>query len=80
MESDYITYEQPLSELMRVCLRLEQLFDKITLLKDNTATWQTQVLMTALIDILVVLDRPDLKGKLTKALNRLIEKLSLIHI
>ncbi len=76
MESDYITYEQPLSEHMRVCLRLEQLFDKISALKPDLSPWNTQVLMASLVDILIILDRPDLKSKLTKALSRLLEKLS----
>lgn len=76
MESQYITYEQPLSEHMRVCLRLEQLFNKISALSHDLSLWNTQSLMSSLIDVLIILDRPDLKSKLTKALSRLTEKLA----
>lgn len=76
MKSDYIVYEQPLSEHIRVCLRLEQLFQKIDHLQQDINRWKIQVLMTALIDILTILDRSDLKSKLIKSLTKSSNKLS----
>lgn len=76
MESEFITYEQPLSEHIRVCLRLEQIFARINEVGDDLNPWNTQILMSAIVDVLIILDRSDLKTKLTNGLNRYIEKLS----
>jgi cell division protein ZapD len=60
------TFEHPMSENMRLCLRIEALYNRIF------HAIQEQQTQTALIDFLKlvdVLDRPDLKGKLSQTLN-----------
>lgn len=65
-----ITFEQPLNDHIRICLRLEHLFQQ---LKNNICK-QTSVgskaSMTSILKILEVIDRPDIKSKLTQALRQ----------
>jgi cell division protein ZapD len=68
MIDNTIVYEQPLNELIRVCLRLEQLFFQIDHQIHDTSTLGTRNVVTAIINILHLLDRPDLKAKLAKEL------------
>ena len=64
-----ITYEQPLNEIIRVCLRLERLFEQLDhQRKDMTMLGMHQMIAT-LINLLHLLDRPDLKAKLAKELS-----------
>jgi cell division protein ZapD len=65
-----IVYEQPISEHMRVCLRLELLFQQAKYRLQAGSVWDSRAAITTLIDILNLLDRPDLKTKLTKELCR----------
>jgi cell division protein ZapD len=69
-------YEQPLNELIRVCLRLEQLFMQIDHYIADTSTFGTRHLMVLVINTLQLLDRPDLKAKLAKELNHQLHLLS----
>lgn len=71
-----ITYEQPVSEHMRVCLRLELLFQQAKYRLQAGSVWDSRTAITTLIDILNLLDRPDLKTKLTKELCRYLSVLS----
>jgi cell division protein ZapD len=64
-----IIYEQPLNELIRVCLRLEQLFKQIDHQIDDITVLGTRNTVTSLINLLQLLDRPDLKTKLAKELS-----------
>ncbi len=109
MQDAIITFEQPLNEYIRVCLRLEHLFaqvldnisDSPTFAAPNVASapkktsttqplintsvfteakpaepppepndpfWQCRTAMKGLLEALTVLDRPDLKSKITQAL------------
>ncbi|MDR3492020.1 MAG: cell division protein ZapD [Gammaproteobacteria bacterium] len=68
MIENTIIYEQPLNELIRVCLRLEQLFHQLDYLVADTSTLGTRHVVSAVIQILQLLDRPDLKAKLAKEL------------
>jgi cell division protein ZapD len=61
-------YEQPLNELIRVCLRLEQLFNQIDHHISDVSTYGTRTIVIAIIHVLHLLDRPDLKAKLAKEL------------
>lgn len=70
MQDDIITYEQPLNEHIRVCLRLEHLFQQILLNIDNSSEWGSRTAILALLETANVIDRPDLKTKLTKALTQ----------
>jgi len=71
-----IIYEQPLNEHMRVCLRLEHLFSQMLHWMHGVQQWDSRAALTALIEILNVLDRPDLKSKLVKELSRYVTLLT----
>lgn len=71
-----IIFEQPVNELMRVCLRLEHLFQQATHHLQGASIWDTQASLSAIIDILAILERPDLKSKLTQELSRHLANLS----
>ncbi|PIQ44072.1 MAG: cell division protein ZapD [Gammaproteobacteria bacterium CG11_big_fil_rev_8_21_14_0_20_46_22] len=75
MMQNTLTFEHPTSELTRVCLRLEYLFSTIS---ENLAHFNernAQYTMQLLIEIVCVLDRPDLKSKFTKELLRFSDSL-----
>lgn len=67
--TDTIVYEQPLNELIRACLRLEQLFQQVDHYRKDESTFGTRSLISVIINILHLLDRPDLKVKLAKELS-----------
>ncbi|EKD69796.1 MAG: hypothetical protein ACD_46C00725G0002 [uncultured bacterium] len=64
-----IIYEQPLNEIIRVCLRLEQLFLQIDHQLNDTSILGTRNVISFIINILHILDRPDLKSKLAKEIS-----------
>lgn len=64
-----ITYEQPLSEIFRACLRLEYLFSLLDHEFNDSSFIGTRNVITIIINILQLLDRPDLKTKLAKELS-----------
>ncbi|MBA2653951.1 MAG: cell division protein ZapD [Gammaproteobacteria bacterium] len=70
MQDEIITYEQPLNEHIRVCLRLEHLFEQIVNNLENPTDWGSRTAILALLETVNVIDRPDLKTKLTKALTQ----------
>jgi len=63
-----IIFEQPLNEHIRACLQLERLFKHIDSRIEHESAWDSYTALVTLVDILKVIDRPDLKSKLTKAL------------
>jgi cell division protein ZapD len=64
-----IIYEQPLSEIFRVCLRLEYLFELIDHQLADASFHGTRNIINIIINVLHLLDRPDLKAKLAKELS-----------
>ena len=62
-------YEQPLNEIIRVCLRLEQLFQQIDHQMQDTSPLGMRNLISFIINVLHLLDRPDLKSKLAKEIS-----------
>ena len=68
--NETIIYEQPLSEQIRICLRLEHLYTQIKANLTGSSLWHHRLVMSALIEIMRVIDRPDLKTKLTTALTQ----------
>ncbi len=70
MQDDIIIYEQPLNEHIRVCLRLEHLFQQITNSIENTDESASRTAILSLLETVNVIDRPDLKTKLTKSLTQ----------
>lgn len=79
MTQEFITYEQPINELVRVCLRLEHLFLQLDLHVANDPAFHTRDVVRLTIEILNVLDRPDLKSKFTQEFHRLISLFSRLH-
>jgi len=72
---DTIIYDHPLNEVIRVCLRLEQLFQQIDHQLSDTSIFGTRSLISLIINVLHILDRPDLKAKLAKELSVLLTNL-----
>lgn len=69
MTTDAIIFEQPLNELIRVCLRLEQLFNQVDHHMVDETSFGTRTVISVIINILHLLDRPDVKAKLAKELS-----------
>ena len=67
-----VTYEQPLNETIRACLRLEYLFAQLKQCEDLSTPLHP---ISVILDILSVIDRPDLKGKLMNLLGTQEKKL-----
>lgn len=61
-------FEQPLNEVIRVCLRTEHMFQQIDHQLNDTTTLGSRKLIYSIINLLQLLDRPDLKAKLAKEL------------
>lgn len=76
MIDDVIIYEQPLNELIRVCLRLEQLFAQVDHFIADKTLFGTRNVVVNIINILQLLDRPDLKTKLAKELGHQMQLLA----
>lgn len=68
MADNILIYEQPLNELVRVCLRLEQLFQQLDHQVADTSALGTRDVLAAMVNLLNLVDRPDLKAKLAKEL------------
>jgi len=71
-----IIYEHPLNETIRLCLRLEYLFKQIDYHSQHEAEWNTRAALNAVLEILEVVERPDLKNKLGQILNQYITAFS----
>ena len=65
-KQDLICYEQPLNEHTRICLRVEQLFKQIDHWQQSQAMWDSHACLATLLDILNIIDRPDLKARLAQ--------------
>jgi len=65
-----ILYEQPINEQIRLCLRLEQLLDQLNFFLPKEELWYSRASVDALLEIVNLLDRPDLKSLLAKELSR----------
>ncbi len=70
MQDANIIFEQPLNEYIRVCLRVEYLFGRVEQTIRGESSGESRVAMEAMLEILNVIDRPDLKNKITKALSQ----------
>ncbi len=76
MIDNAIIYEQPLNELIRACLRLEQLFSQLDHYISDTSLLGTRHVIALIINTLQLLDRPDLKAKLAKELSHQLQLLA----
>ncbi|BCG64630.1 MAG: cell division protein ZapD [Methyloprofundus sp.] len=70
MTSEYISYEFPLNERMRVFIRLEQLFLQLDHFFAGTSIWDKRVTVNILVDVLQIFSRHDLKAETLKELER----------
>lgn len=65
-----ITFEQPMNEYIRVCLRLEKLFQQLKKHLHADDSDHARLSFSAILKILDIINRPDLKSKLTQALTQ----------
>lgn len=70
MNKETITFEQPLNETIRLCLRLEHLFVQFHDQLSTLSASAHHLAMLSLLKLLGVIDRPDLKSKITQALSQ----------
>ncbi|GAW86966.1 cell division protein ZapD [Bathymodiolus platifrons methanotrophic gill symbiont] len=70
MTTEYISYEFPLNERMRVFIRLEQLFLQLDHFLSGSSIWDKRAAVSTLVDILQVFSRHDLKAETLKELER----------
>lgn len=68
---DITIYEQATSEQLRICLKIAQFFQRIDDLTQIDSPWACEGAIRAMVDILAVLNRSDVKAKLSKHLNKL---------
>lgn len=66
----HIVYEQPLNERVRTFLRIEHLFDLVQHFHDKDTEWDSRLCIVALLEILDLLGRSDVKTELIKELER----------
>lgn len=68
--NNLVVYEQPLNERMRSFLRLEHLFERARHQLTGEDIWSSRITVEALIDIMALVGRADLKAELIKELER----------
>ena len=71
----YIVYEQPISERIRVFLRLESLFDQMSYHERGGSSWDSVAVLSGTLDIKTLFSRSDLKTEIVKELDRQIATL-----
>lgn len=69
-------YEFPLNERMRNFMRLENFFSQINYFSHHNSVWDSQVSLLALIEVLNIVDRNDIRGEVIKELERNISVLN----
>lgn len=71
-----LIYEQPLNETIRLCLRLEYLFQQVSAFIELESDWDSRIALDTILETLSVIERPDLKNKLGQILNQYIATFS----
>lgn len=69
-QNNQIIYEMPLTDAVRICLRLENLFHQFDKTINDSSTIGTKNAMNAILKTLEVTDRPDLKSKFSQTLTQ----------
>jgi cell division protein ZapD len=72
----HIIYEQPLNERIRTFLRLEFLFMQALNSLERPNMWDSRATITAILDILSIFTRADLKNEILKEMDRHIANLA----
>ncbi len=75
MNEPSIIYEQAIHEQIRVCLKTEQFLERIDDMLKIDSPWAAENLARAIVDIMVLFDRTDIKAKISKQLRELSENL-----
>ena len=70
MQEAKITFEQPLNEYIRICLRVENLIQRIEWSMLGESGMDSRNALEAILEIINIIDRPDLKTKIAKALSQ----------
>lgn len=65
-----ITFEQPLNEYYRLCLRVEQLFNEIDDHINIPQCTSSQIALNAVAKIIDLINRPDIKSKISQLLTQ----------
>src|SRR3989337_2632683 len=73
---EIIIYEQPLNEQVRLCLRLEYLFNQAEYYLTGESIWDSHQMLKIILEILQAIDRPDLKNKFCQTLNQYMQILT----
>ena len=68
-----VCYEQPLSERMRTCLRLDYLYRHLVFHVDRESEWASRAAVASLLDIIAILSRGDVRSDIIKELERQID-------
>jgi len=76
---DTIIYEQPLNERIRLFLRLEFLFNRVDLALQGDSILDDQDTVDALLNIVSVFDRSDLKSEIIKEIERIATNLAALE-
>lgn len=69
-------YEQPLNEQIRLCLRLEYLFNQADYYLTEEPIWDLHQMLKIILEILQATDRPDIKNKFAQTLNQYVYTLA----
>ncbi|PIZ04620.1 MAG: cell division protein ZapD [Gammaproteobacteria bacterium CG_4_10_14_0_8_um_filter_38_16] len=69
-QHNLVIYEMPLNDAVRICLRLENLFHQFEKTVNDPSPLATRTAMNALLKVLEVTDRPDIKSKLSQTLTQ----------
>lgn len=72
MLNSHVVFEQPLNERVRTFLRVEHLLDQGGRFLRTSATepWDSRLCLTALLDVIDLMSRSDLKSEIIKELER----------
>lgn len=68
--TETILYEQPLNEPMRICLRLEYLFNQFKMHYAQPDPDSSKLAVSSIVNTVDVINRPDLKSKLSQTLTQ----------
>lgn len=85
-QNSLVSYEQPLNERVRTFLRLEHLFRQIDHHRSDLSQWGRRAALAAILDVLMLLSRSDLRVEIMKVLeeqhsnlSRLVERSDIDH-
>lgn len=70
-QQEIIVFEQPANENIRLCLRFEYLHNKALFFLHGHSQWESRCCVNAIIELLHLLDRPDLRNKIAQEITRI---------